>query len=66
MEEIKKNLKLRKDWRDPEGSILRVKEKRRQRNGKLKEIEIFYARVSLFSAANLAFKASSSVLNMPR
>ena len=38
------NQKPRKEWRDPEGSILRFKENRRQRNGKLKEVEVIYAR----------------------
>lgn len=37
--------KERKEWRDPEGSIIRRKEKRRDAKGKLKEVEIIYARV---------------------
>lgn len=45
MKPVDKIKKPRKEWRDPEGSILRLKEKRRQRNGKLKEVEIIYARV---------------------
>lgn len=35
----------RKEWRDPEGSILRQKVKKRDKTGKLREVEIIFARV---------------------
>lgn len=36
--------KQRKAWRNPEGSILKIKEQRRLSNGKTKEVEVIYVR----------------------